>query len=99
MTVGINGISNKTGEEAQILKRRGKTNGKESFVDFLVPMSRAAAEAIKSLEKKPIFIWLSLGITQGRLNDDNFCFRGKNALAKCAFAIALAKGATLLDRN
>ncbi len=69
MTVRIVGILNKTGEEARILVRKGKTNGKENYVDFLVPMSRAAVNAIKSLEKKPIFIWLSLGITQGRSNN------------------------------
>jgi hypothetical protein len=96
MTVGIVGILNKTGVETQILERRGKTNGKENFVDFLIPMSRAAAKAIKSLEKKPIFIWLSLGITRGRSNDGNL-FRGQNTLAKCIFAIALVEGATLLD--
>jgi hypothetical protein len=60
MTVGIVGISNKTCEEARILKRRSKTNGKENVFDFLVPMSRAAAKAIQNPEKKPIFIWLSL---------------------------------------
>jgi hypothetical protein len=99
MTVGIVGISNKTGEEARILKRRGKTDGKENFVDFLVPMSRrAAAKVIKGLEKKPIFIWLSLWITRGRSNNGNL-FRGQNALAKCVFATALAEGATLFDRH
>jgi hypothetical protein len=60
MTVGIVGISNRTGEEARILKRSFKTNGKEKFVDFLIPMLRVAAKAIKGPEKKPIFIWLSL---------------------------------------
>ena len=47
MIVGIVGISNKTGEEARILKRGGKTNAKENIGNFLVPMSRAAAKAIK----------------------------------------------------
>ena len=63
MTAGIVGILNKTGEEARILKRGGKTNGKENIDNFLIPMSRAAAKAIKGPEKKPIFIWLSLWIT------------------------------------
>jgi hypothetical protein len=98
MTVMVVGISNNTSKEARILKRRGKTDGKENFVDFLVPMSRAVVKAIKSPEKKPIFIWLSLGITQGRSNNGNL-FQGQNALAKCVFAIALAEGATLLDRH
>ncbi len=88
MTVDIVGISSKTSEEARILKRRGKTNGKKKFVYFIVPMSRAAAKAIESLEKKPIFIWLSLGITQGRSDDGNL-FWGKNALTKCIFANCL----------
>ena len=96
--VGIIGISTKTGEEARILKRRGKTDGKKNFVDFLIPMLKAVAKAIKSPEKKPIFIWLSLGITRGRSNNGNL-FWGQNALAKCVFAIALAEGATLLDRH
>jgi hypothetical protein len=98
MTVKIVGILNKTGEEAWILKRRGKTNEKENFVDFLVPMSRATVKAIKSPEKKPIFIWLSLKITRGRLNDGNL-FQGQNALAKCVFAITLAERATLFDHH
>jgi hypothetical protein len=56
MTVGIVRILNKTSEEATILKRRGKKDGKENFVDFLVPMLRAAVKAIKSPEKRPTFI-------------------------------------------
>jgi hypothetical protein len=56
MTVRIVGILNKTGKEARFLESRGKTNGKEIFFDFLVPMSKAAAKAIKSPEKKPLFI-------------------------------------------
>jgi hypothetical protein len=35
MTVRIVGISNKTGEEAQILERRGKTDGRENLLIFL----------------------------------------------------------------
>jgi hypothetical protein len=69
MIVGIVGILNKTGDEARILERRGKTNGKENFVDFLVSMSRAVAKAVKGPEKKPIFFWFSLWIIQGRSND------------------------------
>jgi hypothetical protein len=98
MIVRIVGISNKTCEEARILERRCKTNGNKNFVDFLVPMSRAVAKAIQSLEKKPIFIPLSLWITGGMLNDGNL-FRGQNPLEKCIFAITLAKGAKLLDRH
>ncbi len=97
MTVRIIGISNKTGEEARILKRRGKTNGKENFVDFLVPMLRAAAKAIYSPEKKPIFIWFSLWITQGRWNNGNL-FQGQNTLKNVCFATTLANGVMLLDR-
>jgi hypothetical protein len=98
MTVGIVRILNKTGEEARFLERRGKTDGKENFSYFLKPMLRAAAKAIKSLAKKPIFIRLSLGITQGRSNGGNL-FRGQSALTKCVFAIALVEGAMLLDRH
>jgi hypothetical protein len=98
MTVGIVGILNKTGEEARILERGGKTNGKENIGDFSVPMSRAAAKAIKGPKKKPIFIWLSLWITRGRLNNDKL-FRGQNTLAKCDFAIALVEGAMLFDHH
>jgi hypothetical protein len=98
ITVGIVGILNKTGEGARILERRGKTDGKENFVDFLIPMLRAAAKAIKSLEKKPIFIWLSLGITRGRPINGNL-FQGQNALAKCVFTIALAEEGRLIDHQ
>jgi hypothetical protein len=79
-------------------QERGMTNGKENIVDFLVPMSRAVAKAIKGLEKKPIFNWLSLGITRGRSNNGNL-FWGQNDLAKCMFAIASAEGAMLLNHH
>jgi hypothetical protein len=98
MTVRVVGISNKTGEEAWILERRGKTNGKENFVNFLLPISRAAVKAMKSPEKRPIFIWLSLGITRGRLNNGNL-LPGQNTLEKCVFAIALVEGTMLLGRQ
>jgi hypothetical protein len=98
MTVRIVGILKKTGEEKWILERGGKTDGKENIGDFLIPMSRAVAKAIKGPEKKPMFIWLSLWITRGR-SKDGYLFRGQKALAKCIFAIALAKGATLFDHH
>jgi hypothetical protein len=61
-------------------------------------MLRAAAKAIKGPEKKPIFIWLSLWITQGRSNNGNL-FWGQTALAKFIFAIALAEGVMLFNRH
>jgi hypothetical protein len=91
MTAGIFGILNKTGEEAPILKRGGKTDGKENIGDFLVPMSRAVAKAIEGPEKKPIFIWLSLWITQGRLNNGNL-FQGQICLGKMRFCNHLSRG-------
>ncbi len=91
MTVRIIGISTKTCEEARILERRCKTDVNKNFVDFLVPMLRAAAKAIQRLEKKPIFIQLSLWITQGRLNNSKL-FQGQNTLAKCFFFNHLGEG-------
>ncbi len=62
MTIRVVGVSNKAGEETRIFKRRDQTNRKENFIDFFIPVSWAATKAIQCSEKKPIFIWLSLGI-------------------------------------
>jgi hypothetical protein len=62
MTVRVVGVLNKAGEETRIFKRRGQTNRKENLIDLFIPVSWAAAKAIQSSEKEPIFIWLSLGI-------------------------------------
>jgi hypothetical protein len=61
-------------------------------------VTRAPAKAIKSLEKKPIFILASIWIP-GRWADDSCLLRRKNALAEGVFAIPLLKAATVLSRQ
>jgi hypothetical protein len=61
-------------------------------------VTRAPAKAIKSLEKKPIFILASVCIP-GRWADDSCLLRRKNALAEGVFAIPLLKAATVLSRQ
>jgi hypothetical protein len=63
MTVRVVGVSNKAGKETRIFKRRDQTNRKENFIDLFIPVSWAVGKAIQCSEKKPILIWLSLGIT------------------------------------
>jgi hypothetical protein len=97
MTVRVVGISNKACEETQIFERRCQTNRKENFIDLFMPVLWwAVAKAIQHPEKKPIFIWLSLGIAQGRSNDCDL-FGRKDALAKGVFAITLTKRVMLLN--
>jgi hypothetical protein len=61
-------------------------------------VTRALAKAIKSLEKKPIFIFASIWVP-GRWSDDSCLLRRKNALAESVFAIPLLKVATVLSRQ
>jgi hypothetical protein len=62
MTVRVVGILNKACEETRVFESRCQTNRKENFIDLFIPVSWAAAKAIQYSEKKPIFIWLSIGI-------------------------------------
>jgi hypothetical protein len=59
-------------------------------------MVRAAAEAIKSLQKKPILVGISIGIAGGRTNYCSFV-RWENALAESVFTVALSKCTTFLN--
>jgi hypothetical protein len=61
-------------------------------------VTRTPAKAIKSLEKKPIFIFASIWVP-GRGSDDSSLLRRKNALAEGVFAISLLKAATVLSRQ
>jgi len=61
-------------------------------------VTRAPAKAIKSLEKKPIFILASIWVP-GRWADDSCLLRRKNALTEGVFAIPLLKAATVLSRQ
>jgi hypothetical protein len=61
-------------------------------------MARAAAEAVKSLQKKPILVGISVGIARGRTNYCSFV-RWKNALAESVFTVALSKCAMFLNRK
>jgi hypothetical protein len=62
MTIRVVGVSNKADEETRIFKRRDQTNRKENFIDLFIPVLWAAAKVVQCSKKKPIFIWLSLGI-------------------------------------
>jgi len=74
----------------------GETNGTKNSINFLVPVTRAPAKAIKSFEKKPIFILTSIWVP-GRWADESCLLRRKNALAESVFAIPLLKAATVLS--
>ncbi len=53
-------------------------------------------EAIQHAFKKPIFVFLDVGVTHGWL-DDRYLIRRKNALAEGIFAVAMFEGALALD--
>ncbi len=68
----------------------GETNGAKNGVDFIVPVVRAAAQAVKGTLEKPIFVWCCFGIAAGRTDNSDF-IRRKSALAKGVLTVALMK--------
>jgi hypothetical protein len=68
----------------------------ENSVNFLVPMPGTPTKAIKSFEKKPIFILGCVRVSGWRL-DNGSLLRRKNALAESVFAISLFKSLTMLS--
>jgi hypothetical protein len=56
----------------------------------------AAAEAVQRAFKKPIFVFLGIGVANGWL-DDCYLIRRKNALAEGVFSVTLSEGASALD--
>jgi hypothetical protein len=61
-------------------------------------MPGTPTKAIKSFEKKPIFI-LGCVRVSGRGSDNGSLLRRKNALAESVFAISLFKSSTMLSRQ
>jgi len=74
-----------------------ETNGAKYGTYLVVPVTWAPAEAIKSFEKKPIFVLGRVRVPRGGLDDSCFLSR-KNALTEGVFAIPLFEGPTILVR-
>jgi hypothetical protein len=70
----------------------------ENSINFLVPMPGTPIKAIKSFEKKPIFI-LGCVRVSGKGSDNGSLLRRKNALAESVFAISLFKSWMMLSRQ
>jgi len=61
-------------------------------------MTWALTEAIKSFEKKPIFVLGRVRVPRGG-SDNSYFLSQKNALTEGAFAIPLFEGPTMLGRH
>jgi hypothetical protein len=86
----IRGVPDETGVETRVFEPGSETNGAKNGVDFILPVARAAAQAIKGTLEKPIFVWCYFGIAAGRTDDSDFIGR-KNDLAKGVLTVALTK--------
>jgi len=79
--------------------RAGSETNRAKYGTYLVvPVTGAPAEAIKSFEKKPIFVVGRVRVPRGGLDDSCFLSR-KNALTEGVFAIPLLEGPTMLGRH
>jgi len=94
--VGVGGVDDIAGEETWVVCILLKTELVENLPDFVVPMFRAASQAIECLFQQPIFAFLCVWITDGRY-DDGDLVRRQYALAKGVLAIALFEGAPAFD--
>ena len=75
-----------------------ETNGAKYGIYLVVPVTWAPTEAIKSFEKKPIFVFGRVRVPRGR--SDNSCFLSqKNALTEGVFAIPLFEGPMMLGQH
>ena len=80
------------------MRAGSETNGAKYGTYLVVPVTWAPAEAIKSFEKKPIFIFGRVRVPRGR--SDNSCFLSqKNALTEGVFAIPLFEGPMMLGQH
>jgi hypothetical protein len=58
-------------------------------------VSGTTAEAVQSFLEEPIFVFASVGVSNGGFHNSDFVV-GENALTKCIFAVTLLEGATHL---
>jgi len=80
------------------MRAGSETNGAKYGTYLVVPVTWAPAEAIKSFEKKPIFVLGKVRVPRG--GSDDSCFLSwKNALTEGVFTIPLFEGPMMLGRH
>jgi hypothetical protein len=77
------------------MRAGSETNGAKYGTYLVVPVTWAPTEAVKSFEKKPIFVLGRVRVPRGGSDDSSFLSR-KNALKEGVFAIPLFEGPTML---
>jgi hypothetical protein len=92
---GIVGVADGACEHARIRGIGFEADAGEDWLNLVVPVLGTAVEAVQSFLKEPIFIFASVGVSNGWFHDSGFVV-GKNALTKCIFAVTLLVGAALL---
>ena len=92
---GIVGVADGACEHARIRGIGFEADAGKDRLNLVVPVSGTAAEAVQSFLKEPIFVFASVGVSNGWFHDSGFVV-GKNALTKCIFAVTLLEGAALL---
>jgi len=80
------------------MRAGSETNRAKYGTDLIVPVTWALTEAIKSFEKKPIFVLGRVGVPRGG-SDNSYFLSRKNALTEGVFAIPLFEGLTMLGRH
>ena len=67
--------------------------------NLVIPVSGTAAdEAVQSFLEEPIFVFASIGVSNGGFHTSDFVV-GKNALTKRIFAVTLFEGVAFLHRK
>jgi hypothetical protein len=93
---GVEDGSNDSGEKARVGRIFVEAETLEYALYFCVPMARTAAEAVQSTFKEPIFVFFTVGVANGWLDNCYLIWR-KNALAEDIFTVALFKRTMTLN--
>jgi hypothetical protein len=93
---GVGWVDKVSDKKARVGRVVFEAKTEEDALYLCVPVVGAAAEAIQHAFKKPIFIFLGVGVANGWL-DNRYLIRRKNALAEGVFAVAVFEGASALD--
>jgi hypothetical protein len=95
---GIVGVLDGSCEQARIRGFGFEADAGEDRRNLVVPVSGTTAEAVQSFLEEPIFVFASVGVSNGGFHDSDFVV-GENALTKCIFAVTLLEGATPLRQD
>ncbi len=72
---GVGWVYDDSGEKSRVSRIFVEAESLEDALDFCVPMARTAAEAVQSTFKEPIFVFFSVGVADGWLDDCYLIFQ------------------------